>query len=190
MALLFHQKPTHSNIPAIYWSFTTIGQGVFVFPMASPNTCDKDLHMGFSLPGGLLVCQKGIGEEKNSSVARLAQVGLLFAGALFSKGVAPAFPVLLLMLDCFGGRKKEMERIVAAKGAIFPPLPAFRPIGVQGKGCGESHNGLQRGLSPQRFRGCARCLCISTSGRRSKGQMPQNLAGNAKRFGSYGNGSS
>ena len=114
VALLFGIHPMH--LEAVAWA-----------------TSRKDVLMGAFFLGGLLVYVRGLADGKRPAALTLGLTGLLFLGAVLSKGVAVVFPAALLLIDWYVGRAGEWKRALLEKLPFFALSLVMVVVGFQGQ---------------------------------------------------------
>jgi len=95
-------------------------------------TSRKDLLYGMFYLAGLVVYLKYLVSEKSNAKKLYMLCLLFFLGSLFSKGMAVTFPVSLLLLDYFKGRKR-LVKLVVEKLPFFALSLAFGLIAIAGQ---------------------------------------------------------
>jgi tetratricopeptide (TPR) repeat protein len=105
-------------------------------------TSRKDLLYGMFYLAGLVMYLKYLSSEKSGSKIFYALCLLLFLGSLFSKGMAVTFPVTLLIIDYFKGRK-NLVKLVLEKLPFFALSLVFGLIAVTGQQKGGAVGAIQ-----------------------------------------------
>lgn len=113
-ALLFGIHPMH--LEAVAWA-----------------TSRKDVLMGAFFLAGLWGYAKAVAGGKRPGTLALVLTGLLFLGAVFSKGVAVVFPAALLLIDWYLGRMADWKRALLEKAPFFVVSLIMLVVAVQGQ---------------------------------------------------------